>query len=426
MRNPTDWFGHLGGLSIFFSFVTLPAGIRMVKYFGPIPIHIGDLSLVVLLILTIFTAQKRVPVLAGLLVILAGSILGLLANFDSETFIRDLSGPSYAVIAAYVFSGIRYWSQLKLLVRYVAACLWVSSLVEMLMNIGAITNPYDTRASFSGAGVSDLGISRLVTNTHLLALATISVCFGCLALGKRKLSQLWGILLPALIVAGLASTRIGFAMGLIPLGLLFASARAGVTARNVTKGILITLGLTVPVLLVASASNVGLGPIAEYVANFSGRIVALLSSDRGLIDQSTLYRTYEFHNAWISIREYPVFGKGFGSTYMLPFFRDDSWLALNGGTYVHNIYLWLLVKTGFAGLILWMTWISVAIFGVKEKFSEFLILRATLIATIAIGLVWNVVANYPDSLILGCLLGLTYAARRGFAHVDDKSVTTPA
>jgi len=125
--------------------------------------------------------------------------------------------------------------------------------------------------------------------------------------------------------------------------------------RRIPKRIVVvTVCFMIFVSLVAIAGAFGVEPIANYV-----KLVALRS--RSLTFEGRVanwdYRVMENQYSVPVIVKHPLLGIGFAVPYRPQIFESDD----NLQAYLHNGYLWILVKLGFAGLIpfCWLSFVFV-------------------------------------------------------------------
>jgi O-antigen ligase len=120
-------------------------------------------------------------------------------------------------------------------------------------------------------------------------------------------------------------------------------------ARLVVAGVVIAAALVGSVLVFNSFSSAGVGnPLQDGLQ----RLQSVNSYD---VDVSALHREVETKAALEEFRQHPLAGIGLGATlsFFSPLFNPNSgsFGYYSSNTYVHNSYLFMLLKTGLVGLI---------------------------------------------------------------------------
>mgnify|MGYP006269885837 CR=1 FL=1 len=405
---------HLVGVFCILSFATFPTSISLTKYVGEVPIKLSGLFLVLLIASSFFLGRPRSWFVT---IFMATLLIGfLVAGFSGLNMSNALveSIPLLEFIGVvWIFMNMNFNSYFPVLAKYLIACLWFSMGVELMMSAGIIDNPFGSRASFSGSGISDIGLGRLVTPTHLLA----GVCLGALGYVWISKSANWKTIgvwfIPAITISALASTRL-----LIVFIVLPAVAAAIVQKQNRGKVRLVGLAICVlitPVFiyLLSETAIPQLGLINQYSGNFIGRFYSSFASGNVWeVDNSSFYRTQESYYAMQYILNHPLFGGGFSSVYLSsPLITGNDFLGLHGNAYSHNAYIWLALKTGLVGLALFIVgllYVLIKLFKMKNL-NEHGMPIILLISILIVGSIWNIFGNSPDSSVLGIVVGLSLA-----------------
>lgn len=404
---------HLVGCIIFVGMVTLPSGVKVVKMLGNFPLHIFDLLLIPAVALALLSSVPKPKLGLAWLSLIPPAIVGLLSGFPTDIFYRDFFGVLYVVVTCYVVGSFDSWRQVSIVARYSVLCLAFSACVMVLMYSGVIDNPYSLRSSFSGQSYSDPGMGRLVTNSHILAQYVLSLLVSLYLF--RRTHSVWAKVatVATLIVVGLAGTRLTFIMLFVPLLINIVGANKSFLKRRISTSILPLATALTFLSLVAKALGFRFFGLANFFTNIFVRLLTLVSGNVSSTDQSTSYRAFEISQAAVSIHYHPIFGLGFGSSYMPNPIQGDSWLALNGGSYVHDSLYWFLVKAGFVGLLFWLFWIWRLLKSEGVRDTAFSSARASCFAFMVVSFFWNVSNNLPDVLVLGTALGFTFALKSG-------------
>lgn len=407
---------HLLGIYVFCTFATLPANIYLTKYFGEVPIKLSGILLGALtLILFIRGANRKVHLIPFVVILLLGYLTALFSRLDLiSVFIESI--PVWEFVGAlFVFSSLRSARSTRVLVGYLITCLWISVLVEIGMVSGLIENPFVTRASFSGSAISDIGLGRTITPTHLLAGISIGIVLHLWISGKAKTAVCLAILTPALVIASLASTRLLLALVIVPaISALVYKSNRDRRLRFIKLGVVLGIASYVTFLL-AETVLPQISVVISYASNFAARIwLGVLTGNVAELDASSYYRTLETFYANQYISSHPFFGGGFSSTYISsPIVADSSFLGLHGNSYAHNTYVWILLKCGSIGLISFFLGILMVLQFKRTSTSSYesQLFTSMVLALVPIGFVWNILANSPDSTVLGAVLGLIIASR---------------
>ncbi len=93
--------------------------------------------------------------------------------------------------------------------------------------------------------------------------------------------------------------------------------------------------------------------ILKYYATFIDRISHIFSETIVTYDETILIRWDEIRYAWAHIVKHPITGIGWLNDYRPPFWEGDVTMS-----FVHNAYVWILLKSGLLGLIPFL-WLSI-------------------------------------------------------------------
>ena len=127
---------------------------------------------------------------------------------------------------------------------------------------------------------------------------------------------------------------------------IFALLISGKSRRKLTARVAAII--IVAVILFYTFLGIG-GRSREIIVSFSDRFTSLFAGRRLFHSASLNWRSKENRYAVEHIKERPIFGIGLGSKYRPGgTWRDDE------GTYIHNGYLWILMKTGLIGFLPFM------------------------------------------------------------------------
>ena len=169
--------------------------------------------------------------------------------------------------------------------------------------------------------------------------------------------------------------------------------------------------------------------LSEYANNFAARFLStFISGDTAATDASAFYRSQESSYGLEYVNSRPIFGGGFSAIFTdYPIVNDNSFLGLHGNAYSHNAYLWILIKTGMAGLVLFLLVLSKILLEHRKRALtyEAHLSISLLTSFLVIALIWNVLANAPDSTLFGAVIGLVLASSKSGGFIPNlKKVTS--
>jgi len=410
---------HLVGIAIFLACMTPVPGLLLVKFIGEVPIRAFQPFLLVAFFLLLL--QNRVK--SGWMILpLIVSLIGFAGYFINRNELANLVGDAQGfldlIAAAIIFASIESTQSLKVILRYFIVCLWLSAIVCLLIYTGRLENIYGFRSSFSGSGVSDIGLGRLLTPTFVPAEVALCLAFVGFLQGWRNRKILLLATVPAVAILLMAGARTVILVIAIPLVFSLFSGRRREIAKRVGKSVLVAGGFFLLSGLILSAIGAKTENAISYVVNTIIRAsVFFTNSDLAQTDDSSFYRFTEIRFAWDFINRNLFFGGGYGVAYSnQPFVADGSWLANHGNVYLHETYLFLLVKVGIVGLVALIVWLIMELRTLIQT-ELYLVFLQTFLVFVCISFVWNLVANVPDSLVFGALIGLVRA------NVRRKSLT---
>lgn len=322
--------------------------------FSPLDVHLALLFVVWVTGLILKTAPPiRRPLawpfaLAFVLWLAVGFVAGAGRGGDSTAALWELRGLGYLFIVYVFFSGtIRTPDQVR-------AVIWVC--------IAAITvKAFEGTIRFAGLGFTLGGHDALLTHEDPIFFITLWILlFGLSAHGVRSAQRttLWWVFIPLLLGFYAANRRAAFASlaaSLIVFGtLLPAPQRRRILKRSIP--VIIALGVYAA-LFWGSASPIA-APLNQIRSGFVDDYATL--GDRNYY--SNLYRKLENFNLAYTVRQYPATGIGFGTKYYQPLELVKINYALRDYM-AHNNILWLLVKVGGIGFLLF--WMFVNVFGAR-------------------------------------------------------------
>lgn len=401
---------HVIGLSVFFAFLTPPPALTLVARIGDFPLRFFDLLLVVALFLQVIQGSFRFPKAILPIIVLGIGFAGYFRNGNEiSNFFADSQGFVNLLVGVVLFSSVNAGWKLRILSVYFISCLWVSAIVCLLIFTGRIENLYGLRSSFAGGAVSDAGMGRLLTPTFIPAEIALCLVIVAVLRGHTHFKLYIFAAIPSVTILILSGARTVLLIVFLTILLgLFSGKRREVAKRLAKASIFIIASLLTLVLffLASGWKFDGVSYITNAVARAS---VFFTNSDLALIDESAFYRVTEISYAWQFLSNNLFLGGGFGAQYSdFPFVSDNSWLSMHGNVYLHESYLFLLVKFGMIGGIAFVFWLSLLLRSDMRN-ETYIIFLQSLLVFVAVSFFWNLISNVPDSLAIGALIGLIRA-----------------
>ena len=136
------------------------------------------------------------------------------------------------------------------------------------------------------------------------------------------------------------------------------------------------------------------GPVAELVIEGTTKRFSTLG-DALTQDRSLINRFIESNAVWERIRQNPVIGHGFGTTFS---YFDINFLTTRTKSFVHNGYLALWFKLGLGGIVLLLfTWVSVVWHSLKVYWTVTIPARHRVLALVAAITLLSLVPSFATS-----------------------------
>lgn len=367
---------------------------------------------------TLRPPQRKAVLRSGLLlfaILALGVSVGLLSNNPLGEIVTDVR-PLVWLICAVITSGLVFGSaKADRAMRLIPWILWFSA--SMMVLSSATGLPLEGRseqATLYTSGTSSEA-TRLLTQTNFLAVAVICIVVALLIGRHAKLSvATLSYLFPAILIVTLGFSRNSIlAIGVAVLFAIIASRSVKAFATAMALAATLVCG---GLLLNAAAPSLEQTSAGQWVnvqvEGFQNRVLTGLDPTVQSRDGSTQFReTAEGVFLRPAIADSPGVGHGFGYAYKAAHGPPGSFTAERAPYYAHNYYLWLLVKTGAVGLILFVV---VCIFPVVRSLdrppAKQLVLAATVAGLMAASFVAPIANGRPTSTLLGLLVGALIAA----------------
>jgi O-antigen ligase len=335
-------------------------GTSFIPYDSELPlakvgsIHIPDLVLYLLFFVVILRAillrksrLVRTPMDVPLIIFVVVGIIslvvgGLLQAYPFFEGFREFKIMLYYLLPLVLTNLIQDKRELKLLIY---GCLWLG----IMAALGVILKAWISPPKPADDAMEVFYRYQGESSAWVLLLWTFATFFCFLIVRKMRLSYLLGaiIALFALIVSFSRHLWIGVACGVL-LGL-------AINFRPNKGRILKVLSFVIFVFLILlGASALRIEPVRTYLNLITTRAETLISP--GKVDNWNI-RLVENEYAKEKIASNPIWGIGFARPYRPEIYGLDDVIEW----FIHNGYLWILLKLGIAGFIpfLWFSYIFV-------------------------------------------------------------------
>jgi O-antigen ligase len=346
-------------------------GLAPLPNFIPRGISLGDGYIfwvdIILILVAVFLTTSRSTRFSSSLMLFMG-ILGLLLVFGivrgaelSDAF-SDFRGPFRLLVVMFavawmIKNDVDQFT--RVFTRLIAAItIWTAFVVALISILDVRIFPIrsgNAALYVRGGGTSVYEATRVTPDSGLLCVLTAAILLACYVLGVQAgLSRAYTtITIFAGAYVGVVSYTRSYLIvfAVIVVGSFLFS---GHFVRTLLRSIVPVVGLAITaVLSYALATFVvpglvdGVGRVYEA---FSGRVLGGFGSETIANDSSATWRVRE--NGWAieSVKENFLFGTGFGVPYR-DLQRGEIFSGNRGLLYIHNAYLWVLVKTGLVGVI---------------------------------------------------------------------------
>lgn len=402
----------LGGISVFFTDVVLPA-VALWALAGPRRTPGPDRAMW-------FYAT----------VILLLALVGLINGAGPSAIIQDARGPVYLVCGYIIATRRVRWSDRRTVLIGVGGVLWWSFLaivVSLVLGQELLDGRVGQTQAFSGDSKQSLEGIRFLIASKELALVTVLAVVAALLLGariheRRRVVTL--LLVPSSVVVFMGFSRQSIVATLVALSyVVFVAPRKTQTLLRVVVGVTVVgavlAGLTaagVTQQLTAEETVVG-----QQVRAYQERVVEGLFGENVTNDPGNQFRSQENEAALQYAGDNPIFGGGLGVQYRgdleLEAFDDVEY----GRRYVHNVYLWYAAHGGLLGLIgvgaillrPLTTVILRAFRDNRPRRNTMLAAGAPYVAILVIGVVEPVMHTNATAPLVGALLGFFALAEVG-------------
>jgi O-antigen ligase len=407
------------------SITTLTAGFPLGLPVGEARITVYDVLLVVALVSAL---RRPAPTHLGPLLPLAGAaaavglLLGLAGGASTAVWVDEARSVLY-LLAGLLLS--RYTTSEHLVARagLVAGILWISLLVvisNVVLGVSVAASEGQAHLSRGSGGTGSSAVTfaatRYVTVTTHLAVFVLGalLCYAALSTAHREL-RVPRLLLLSLFVPAFVLTVLSFSRNTV-LGLAAALLFTLLATRSFTSYVALVVKSAGAVAALALLAFLLLPtPTREVASTYAGRVLVGTSLQSLELDPGVQFRSIEVDYATDSVRQHPLFGIGFGTSYRPdlaqdPFPADASTYSRS---YVHNWYLWLATKLGLLGLVPVVALFALALARALTAGPASKLLGTGLVTTLAASVVWSAMRSPGMALIVGLCTGCL--ARRAAA-----------
>lgn len=365
-----------------------------------------------------YKGKIPLPVWGFAALILVWTAVGLIGEHEPSKIIYDVRNLVMLLAACVIACRVAGTDVTRRLLPWVKGVLWLSAALTLLSSAGLVTlagRSEEAALPVSGSSAGDTALRLLTPATHL-ALAVLCVMAVLIVTRRCRMSDAIGFIVPAALLVFISFSRnsiLGIGIALIFALLASRNFRSGVK----TAGYSLAVMASFAILTIASpalAQLPGGAWLNKQVGGFSERVLGGLTSDTLAVDNSAQFRFLMENNLILpKINDAPFFGHGFGFAYKLPTGPLGSFTAEFAPYYAHNFYLWILVKAGILGLLLFLCFSllpCIKLLNTRDHLG--LAFGGATCALLAISFVAPMPIGSPTSLIFGALIGTCYAYSR--------------
>lgn len=417
-------------LTMIFAFTALPAFIPIQFDVAGITVraHEPFVLFAVIYSMVKFKASRRLNLitLAFACVVAIGFVVAFAEQNAGGKILYDAR--PLAEGAAMVFVAVRVLGTeiAQTALRVTKWVLWVSAAVVLAggvlgIQVGGRTEEASLADPYGTSGAA----TRLLTNATFPALAVICAVAALVIARRATLRTTWVYSVPALLITILSFSRNSILA--VAVAILFAvvASRTTSAALRAFGVVLVTVGAFACLIVLnpVLATLPGGDFVNTQVTSYSTRVIGGLSSNVQATDSSVLFRASE--DAWLlrGIVSSPVFGHGFGFAYK-PSAGTSSFTLDYAPYYAHNFYLWLGVKTGLAGVLMFI--LSVAgplLRALRHPSTTTFSVAAALVGLLAASYVAPTPIGSTSSILFGTLVGaLACATERGSRNDEEQQL----
>lgn len=298
------------------------------------------------------------PLLAFYGLTLLSTVIAILrSSVGFNMAFRGVRVVTYYLTFFVVTNLVREGRQILLLLRglfLLATVVAVAMIAQFLLG-GAVSILPGRVETLTTQGVSYGGIARILPPGQSIVLGTFVVATVTLVLDRfRLVSTLrfiqWCFLGLGLLLTFNRSSWVAIAVALL---FLMCLVRGQNRKRLVGWGLVVALSAAIILLPVLAEPGSRLARLASASME---RLGTLAGVGKVLADSSFQWRYPEYEHALPQVVSHPLLGLGLGARYRSRDPRLD-WEGFEGGAYIHNGHLWIMMKSGLLGYLSLM-WLS--------------------------------------------------------------------
>jgi len=360
-------------------------------------------------------------------------VAGALGGVERSQLLTDARGLADMGAAFFLAARVIKTVHAPGLITLLKVILWASAGAAVLTSVGLLAFGSTEAATLvlDSGGTVGTDAVRVRLPAASLAIAALSASAALALTGRVGLRACLPWLVPSLIVVFLSFSRnnlLGIAAALVFAFVVTLSVRTvwKFAIGLVSVGIVGTLfALVAPVV----AGVPGISWLTEQVNAFSGRVLDGLSSTTLQTDTSVLYRDTEYVYGWTAIGHHPLIGNGLGFAYKPAYGAVSGFAAQQGQYYSHNFYLWLLIKAGVVGVLVFaLLCLPGLLLRIRTAGTARLAAAIGGVSLLAVSVVSPQPLGSSSSLVLGLMLGaaaglVVAPSRRGSEERNAHLVT---
>ena len=354
-RRRLDTIASILAATVALALAPLPTFISDGVVLGGGTLYWADLGAGALIMLSIASLSRRYPELAvcvlfALFLITVFALVGLLQGADLPATFRDLRGPLRLVAAASAVTSILWTAGASPLLRMFPPLFASIALASGL----AVVTVFLTGSSIYDLRTEEVSLYSAGVNPQSGLMCALFLALMLALVAKGRSTQLRRLFAITAMAASALVLVAGYTRGhFLVFGIVLLSSLAFIPRNPSSAGrhtrLALAAALTLSVGTVALSGSAGLRTaVLEMLEGFSGRVLNGLNPTVVATDSSVRWRDREAEQAVSAFFERPAWGTGFGLPY-----RSHLYLEIFNGndglTYIHNSYLWVLVKCGVVG-----------------------------------------------------------------------------
>jgi hypothetical protein len=418
----------------------LPSSVPTAIYFAGGSLYFADiisgLGILLICMLGATSSKLRGGIYIFCLMAALFLVVGLISGATPGAAFADVRGPLRLVAGAVVAYQLFVLNRVRATRLFVCLSalitVWTAVVVASIAFLGV--SAFDIRTSNAAVYTTSKSIvydtARVTPDSGL----TCVVIVGCL-LSMRLIWKYTPIAQPAIwlvvvgsgLFVGLVSYTRGHFLVLALILLLMtvvSRSRLQTFVRIGTGALIVTLFAWLAYGFLDAVDAQYARYFLQPLSAFRGKVLDGLLFENVQVDTSALWRVRESQLALEYFSKNWIIGSGFGARYRT-FTRGEIFDGVRGLTYIHNGYLWILVKTGLIGAIAVLLAGALAIRRVLTVSQSSGLHRATVLGLVVLAALATQMITSPtiienaNSLLVGIIVGSVGYSLRPEAKPDD-------